>query len=78
MFGHLFDNSFKMVNWLIDHNLRELGKLNVSSYLLSDWKISQERIEILDIYPLLYGRWRRDIPLEIIYPADSQHWNSVS
>ena len=34
--GHLFDNSIKMVNWLLDHNLRELGKLNLSSYLQSD------------------------------------------
>ena len=36
MLGHLFDNSIKMVNWLLDHNLRELGKLKVSSCLPSE------------------------------------------
>ena len=55
LFGHLFDNSIEMVYWLRDYNLRELGKLKVPSYLQSDWKIAQEQIETLDIYPLLYG-----------------------
>ena len=54
MFGYLFDNSIKMINWLLGHDLRELGKQNISNYLQSDWKISQERIQILDIYSLLY------------------------
>ena len=36
MFGHLFDNLIKMANWSLDHNLKELGKLKVSSYLQSD------------------------------------------
>ena len=47
-----------MVYWLLENNFRELGKLKVSSlYLQSDWKIALERIEIMDIYPLLYGCW---------------------
>ena len=78
MFGHLFDNSIKMVIRLLDYNLRELGKLKVFSHLQSDRKISQERTEILDIYPLLYRCWW--LPLKIIYPADTQRaqrWNSV-
>ena len=36
MFGSLFDNLIKMVNWLLDHNLRELRRLKVSSILQSD------------------------------------------
>ena len=36
MFGHLFDNLIKMVNWLFDYNLRELRKLKVFSSLQSD------------------------------------------
>ena len=60
-----------MINWLLDHNLRELEKLKVSSYFQSDWKISQERIEILDSLPATV--WT----LKIIYPADTQRWNNV-
>ena len=30
MFGHWFDNSIKMVYWLLGHNLMELKKLKVS------------------------------------------------
>ena len=36
MFSHLFANSIKMVNWLLDYNLREQGKLKVSNDLQSD------------------------------------------
>ena len=81
MFGRLFDNSIKIVNWLHDHNLRELEKLKVSSYLQSDWNISLEHIKIFYIYPLLYGpgygRWQQNIPSKIIYPADTKRWNNV-
>ena len=33
MFGHLFDSSIKIVNWLLNDNLREPGKLKLSRYL---------------------------------------------
>ena len=44
MFGRLFDNSIKkMVNWSLDHSVRELGKLKVSSYLQTDLKYTKSR-----------------------------------
>ena len=75
MFGHLFDNSIKMINWLLDHNLRELGKLEVSSYLQSDCKISQEWIAILDSYRI---RNSMDVGGEILlWILFTQHTHNI-
>ena len=41
MFGQLFCNFIKMIYWLPDYILRELGKSKVSSYLQSDCEADQ-------------------------------------
>ena len=47
MFGHLFDNSIEMVNWLLDHNLR--GEIKVASYLQSDRNFGYLPVTVLTL-----------------------------
>ena len=62
-----FDNSIKMVSWLLDHNLRKLEKIKVASYLQS----GQFFLYLPATVWTLAAKYER-IPLKIIYPTVTQ------